>query len=98
MTYSNLRSCLADLKSHGHLVEILEEVDPNLEAAEIHRRIYEAGGPAIHFHHIKGSPFQAVSNIYGTNDRVDFLFRKTIESVKKVVQLKADPSLLLKRP
>jgi 4-hydroxy-3-polyprenylbenzoate decarboxylase len=80
------------------LIEVTEEVDPDLEVAEIHRRIYEAGGPAIHFLRIKGSPFQAVSNIYGTNDRVDFLFRKTIEQVKRVVQLKADPSLLLKRP
>jgi len=50
------------------------------------------------FEKVKGSPFPAVSNIYGTYERTEFLFRKTIEKVKKVIELKADPSLLLKTP
>ena len=54
--------------------------------------------PAILFEKVKGSPFQAVSNIYGTIERTEFLFRHTIEKVKKVIALKADPAQLLKHP
>ena len=74
------------------------KVDPYLEIAEIHRRIYEKAGPAILFEHVKGSPFKAVSNIYGTTERVEFLFRHTLPRVRKVIQLKADPARFLKEP
>lgn len=80
------------------MLEINESVDPDLEMAEIHRRVYETGGPAILFNQVKGSPFPAVSNIYGTNDRCDFLFRKSLPQVRKVIELKADPSRLFKSP
>jgi len=66
--------------------------------AEIHRRYYDAKGPAILFEKVKGSPFQAISNIYGTNERTDFIFRKTIPKLKKVLAIKADPSRLMKKP
>lgn len=96
--YNSLRQCIDDLDKNGHLIRIKSEVDPNLEAAEIHRRIYDAKGPAILFEKIKGSPFQAVSNIYGTIDRTNFIFRKTIPKLKKVLSLKADPTRILKSP
>jgi 4-hydroxy-3-polyprenylbenzoate decarboxylase len=44
MHYSSLEACLIDLEKHGHLVRIKEEVDPNLEMAAIHLRVYEANG------------------------------------------------------
>lgn len=90
--------CVQDLDKHGHLLRIKEEVDPNLEMAEIHRRIYAKKGPAILFEKVKGSPFPAVSNIYGTHDRTDFLFRKTIKKVQKVIELKADPTNFFRNP
>jgi len=80
------------------LIRIPFEVDPHLEMAEIHRRYYDAKGPAILFEKVKGSPFQAISNIYGTNERTDFIFRKTIPKLKKVLAIKADPSRLMKKP
>lgn len=98
MSYKSLRACVLDLEKTGQLVRIKSEVDPDMEMAEIHRRIYDANGPAILFEKVKGSPFQAVSNIYGTHERTDFIFRKTIEKVKKVIELKADPSQFLKTP
>lgn len=98
MSYSSLRKCVEDLERNGHLVRVKEEVDPNLEIAEIHRRFYDAKGPAVLFERVKGSPFQAVSNIYGTIDRTEFIFRKTIEKALKVIELKADPSQVLKNP
>ncbi len=98
MAYSSLRKCAIDLEKTGQLIRIKEEVDPYLEMAEIHKRIYDAKGPALLFERVKGSPFQAISNIYGTPERTDFLFRDSIEKVKKVIAIKADPSVLLKKP
>jgi 4-hydroxy-3-polyprenylbenzoate decarboxylase len=93
-----MNDCIRDLEKHGHLKRIKVQVDPNLEMAEIHRRVYEDQGPALLFEKVKGSPFPAVSNIYGTTERTAFIFRHALEKVKKVIALKADPTLLLKNP
>ena len=98
MIYKSLQDCALDLEKTNQLVKIPIEVDADLEMAEIHRRIYEAKGPAILFERIKNSPFRALSNLYGTTDRTDFLFRSTIESVKRVIELKAQPDRLFKKP
>lgn len=98
MKYQSLRDCVEDLERDGHLIRIKEEVDPYLEMAEIHRRVFQAEGPALFFENIKGSSFPAVSNLFGTLDRSRFIFRSTINQVKKILRLKADPSLLLKSP
>ena len=98
MRYNSLAECAADLEKHGQLIRIKEEVDPNLEMAAIHWRIFKQGGPAILFENIKGSKFPALSNLYGTVERTDFLFRSTLPKVSKVVQLKADPTRFLKAP
>ena len=47
--HRNLRDFLSCLRREGELVEIAAEVDPRLEAAEIHRRVVAAGGPALYF-------------------------------------------------
>jgi len=98
MAYKSMWECALDLERSGQLLRIKEEVDPNLEMAEIHRRIYEAGGPAILFERVKGSPFKAISNVYGTYERTEYIFRDTLESVKRVVELKADFANFLKKP
>src|SRR5690606_38049407 len=66
MGYPSLAACVADLEKHGHLVRIKEEVDPHLEMAAIHMRVYDAQGPALLFENIKGSEYPAVSNLFGT--------------------------------
>lgn len=93
-----MRSAANDLEKTGQLIRIKEELDPNLEMAEVHRRIFAAGGPALLFERVKGSPFQAISNIYGTFERTEFLFRHTLEKVKRVTELKADPANFIKNP
>jgi 4-hydroxy-3-polyprenylbenzoate decarboxylase len=98
MAYRSMKSAADDLEKHGRLKRIKIEVDPNLEMAEIHRRVFEAEGPALLFERVKGSPFQAISNIYGTYERTDFLFRHTIKAVEKIVELKLDPTNFLKNP
>ena len=98
MAYQTMRDCLKDLDKTGQLIIIEDPVDPNLVIAEIHRRVFEAGGPALLFASVKGSPFPAVSNIYGTFERTEFMFRDTLPKVKEIVRMKADPSKVLKSP
>ena len=98
MSYKSLRGALEDLEQHSQLLRVREEVDPHLEMAEIQRRAYLAEAPAILFENVKGSPFQAVSNLFGTLERARFLFRDTLARVQKVIQLKADPSRALRHP
>ncbi|MCY0993890.1 UbiD family decarboxylase [Nannocystis sp. ILAH1] len=96
--YRSLRECVADLERHGHLARVDVEVDPHLEAAEIQRRVFEAGGPALLFPRVKGSAFPMVSNLFGTAERTRFLFRDTLARVKQLVALRGDPGAVMRRP
>ena len=98
MSYRSLRHCLDDLERHGELVRVSEEVDPFLQMGQIQRRAYAAGAPAIYFENVKGSTFPAVCNVFGTLKRARFIFRDTIESVKRIIQLKANPAAFWRSP
>jgi len=98
MGYKSLQACVDDLEKHGHLVRIKEEVDPYLEMAAIHLRVYEAKGPALLFEKVKGSPYRAVSNLFGTVERSSFMFRDSLDNVRKLVAVKGDPMAVLKNP
>lgn len=98
MGYPSLAACIADLENNGHLIRIKEEVDPHLEMAAIHMRVFDAGGPALLFENIKGSEFPAVSNLFGTLERSKFMFRDTLDTIKKLVDVKMDPTAVLKNP
>lgn len=98
MGYQSLQACITDLEQNGHLVRIKEAVDPNLEMAAIHLRVYEAGGPALLFENVKGSKYRAVSNLFGTLNRSKFMFRDTLQQVQQLIQLKGDPMQALKKP
>src|SRR6202012_226811 len=77
---------------------VKEEVDPLLQMAAIHPRGFEHNGPAILFENVKGSKFPAVSNLIGTLDRSRFIFRDTLDKVKKMVDLRSDPIKAIKHP
>ena len=98
MGYKNLAECVADLEKHGHLIRIREEVDPYLEMAAIHLRVYEEQGPALLFENVKGSKFPAVSNLFGTLERSKFMFRDSLAKVEQLVALRSDPIKALKNP
>jgi 4-hydroxy-3-polyprenylbenzoate decarboxylase len=98
MGYRNLRQCIADLERAGQLVRIEQEIDPYLEAAEVQRRVYQAGGPAVYFARVKGCRFPMVSNLFGTLERTRFLFRDMLAAVRHLVELKVDPAAFWKRP
>lgn len=97
MSFTDLRSYLAALKSRGELREIRSEVDPKLEIAEIHRRVIAAGGPALLFSNPKGSRFPVVTNLFGTLDRVRLAFgggaREFIEAAAALPHEMLPPTL-----
>lgn len=98
MAYASLEECLIDLEKNGHLVRIKEEVDPHLEMAAIHLRVYAQKGPALLFENVKGSKFRAASNIFGSLERSKFMFRDTMDSVQKIIALKNNPIEAFKKP
>lgn len=98
MGYKSLEECVRDLERNGHLIRVKEEVDPYLVMASIHMRVYDRQGPALYYENIKGSKFPAVSNLFGTLERSKFIFRDTLDHVKKLVDVKMNPSVVLKKP
>ncbi|MBK9530494.1 MAG: UbiD family decarboxylase [Chitinophagaceae bacterium] len=98
MYYHSLEACLLDLEKNGQLIRIKEEVDPYLEMAAIHLRVHEAGGPALLFEKVKGSKFRAASNIFGTLERSEFIFRDSLKTVQQLIELKDDPVKAIKSP
>lgn len=98
MAYANLSEAVSDLERTGRLRRIEGECDPHLEMAEIQRRTYAAGGPALLFARVKGTAFPCLSNLYGTRERTRWLFRETLEPAKTLLALKADPMAWTREP
>lgn len=98
MGYRTLKACTDDLLATGRMIRIEEPVDPHLEAAEIQRRVFAAGGPAIYYANVTGCSFPMVSNLFGSMDRVQYIFRDTLDAVSQLVRIKADPSTAARHP
>src|SRR6185295_20224239 len=62
------------LRRAGDVVEVDAAVDSWLEAAEIHRRVIAAGGPALLFTNVTGADFPLVTNLFGTARRAEMAF------------------------
>lgn len=98
MGYRSLAECVRDLEKTGQLITIDRAVDPYLEVAAIQRRVYQAGGPALLFSRATETAFPLLGNLFGTLDRARFLFRDTLESVRRLVELKVNPGRAAKNP
>ncbi len=98
MAYRSLAQCIDDLERHDHLVRVAQPVDPAQHMAAIQRRLYAAQGPAVLFEQVQGSPFPAVSNLFGTLARGRFIFRETLARVQQAIELRIDPLAGLRQP
>lgn len=98
MKHRSTQEVVEDLRRGGRLVVCEDEVDPYLEAAEIQRRVYARRGPAVYFPHVRGCGFPCVSNLFGSLDQARYLFRDTLESVRRLIELKIHPQSLPRRP
>ncbi|MBR6944204.1 MAG: UbiD family decarboxylase [Fibrobacter sp.] len=96
--YKSLEQALLDLEKAGMLKRIHAEVDPHLEMAEIARENFRQGGPALLFEHVKGSKFRAACNIFGNDERFNFLFRDGFEQTKTAIQFKSNPAEFFRHP
>ncbi len=93
----NLRQFLQLLRRENQLATIEVEVDPYLEAAEIHRRVIRQGGPALLFKRIRGSRFPVVTNLFGTARRIELAFgrgpQQLVQQVATLAQTLLPPRL-----
>jgi UbiD family decarboxylase len=86
--HPSLRTFLDLLTRENEIVTIKAEVDPYLELAEIHRRVISEGGPALLFTRVKGSRYPVVTNMFGTERRIDLAFGPKPEAlVREMVQI-----------
>lgn len=98
MGFRTLRQCVETLQREGQVVAIDHPVDPHLEIAEIQRRLFRAGGPALLFTNVRDTSLPVLINLYGTRQRVERIFRDTLERVRRLVELKIDPTAALQKP
>jgi hypothetical protein len=95
-TSPDLRAFLAELLARGELRVVEAVVDPVLEAAEIHRRVIAAGGPALLFAAVRGAGFPLVTNLFGTPERARLAFgtrpRRLIEEAVRAAESLLPPT------
>ena len=86
--FPDLRAFLAQLRRDGDLAVIETPVDPVLEAAEVHRRVIAAGGPALLFTNVTGAAFPLVTNLFGTARRAELAFgTRPLQFIRRLVEL-----------
>ncbi len=86
--HRSLRTFLDLLTREKEILTIEAEVDPYLEAAEIHRRVIGRGGPALLFRRVKGSRYPVVTNLFGTQRRIELAFGARPETlIRKLVAI-----------
>ena len=86
--FPDLRTFLDRLRRDNDLVEIAAPVDAHLEAAEVHRRVIAAGGPALLFTNVTGADFPLITNLFGTPRRAELAFgERPLRLIKRIVHL-----------
>ena len=97
MRHRNIRSFLETLRRESELHVIEVPVDPDLELAEIQRRVVAHEGPALLFTNVTGSRFPVATNLFGTRRRIELAFGEDPERffrrVAEAVEILAAPSV-----
>ena len=74
MAFDSLAQFVAALRRAGELADVRVRVKPYLEIAEITDRVVKAGGPALLFWDVEGSPYPVLTNQFGTEKRMALAF------------------------
>jgi UbiD family decarboxylase len=86
--FPDLRAFIDRLRRDNDIVTVEAPVSPVLEAAEIHRRVIAAGGPALLFTNAQGSDYRLVTNLFGTARRAELAFgERPLRLVRRLVEL-----------
>ena len=87
-TFPDLRAFLDQLRRDRDIAVVDAPVDARLEAAEVHRRVVAAGGPALLFTRVTGADFPLVTNLFGTARRAEMAFgRRPFRLVRRLAEL-----------
>jgi 4-hydroxy-3-polyprenylbenzoate decarboxylase len=97
MGYRTLKFCIDDLLRTRQLIEFDEPVDPFLDIAAVQRRLYALQAPAVLFRNVKNCRFPMLANLFGTESRVEYIFRDGIEPLRRAIELEADPLAAVSR-
>jgi UbiD family decarboxylase len=90
-TFPDLRAFLARLRRDGDLAVVDVPVAAHLEAAEIHRRVIAAGGPALLFSKVRGAEMPLATNLFGTARRAELAFGSRPERlIRRLAHLAAE--------
>lgn len=98
MGYASLQSCVADLLATGQLRVIETPLDPDQEIPAVQRRAYAAGSPALLFANPKGCSFPMLANLFGSRERVNYIFRDALDNLKFLFQARSDPARIFSSP
>ena len=86
--FPDLRAFLDALRRDGELAVVEAPVAARLEAAEIHRRVVAAGGPALLFTNVKDADFPLATNLFGTARRAERAFgARPLRLIRRLVEL-----------
>jgi UbiD family decarboxylase len=88
VSFPDLREFIAALDRDNDIVTVQAPVDARLEAAEIHRRVIAAGGPALIFTNVQGSDFRLATGLFGTARRAELAFgERPLRLIRRLVEL-----------
>ena len=88
LTFPDLRAFLDQLRRDRDLVVVEAPVEARLEAAEVHRRVIAAGGPALLFVNVRGAEIPLATNLFGTARRAEMAFgRRPGRLIRRLVEL-----------
>ncbi|HMZ66987.1 MAG TPA: UbiD family decarboxylase, partial [Leptospiraceae bacterium] len=81
------REFIDQLKKEKELLVINDPVNPDLEIAEIQRRVVAKRGPAILFTNVIGSKFSVATNLYGSARRIHIAFgSRPVDLIRKIAE------------
>lgn len=98
MSYASLAQCVRDLYKNGDLRIVDTPLDPHLEIGMVQRRVFQNGGPALLFTRPKGCRFPMLANLFGSRSRIDYIFRDSINQIKDILTIFANPGSAIKSP
>ncbi len=84
----DLRSFIQDIEGHEeHLARVKAPVDPKFEACAVIRKLeQEKRSPAVFFEAVKGSRVPAISNVFGSRERIALAFGTNEKELNRVVR------------
>src|SRR5262245_54481510 len=71
MPFESLGEYVEALENSGHLKRVKTRVNPDLEIAEVMRRLMYSEGPAVLFENVEGSSMQVLGNAFGSMKRLE---------------------------